>query len=242
MKFTFVLLIIVLLVGMISPVSAQDDNSSCDYQQIADDLGLLVDSLADADDPDAVLVEIETVISTAKVECTETYTDGGDFELSQSISLEDPDMGITVIVKYPDGWVAGNENGQIEFANSQYALDADEPEDGMVAGMSMGFTAEMAAMFSGAGEGTGPEELVSGFVGIFASEGGEFGNIETFEIDGKSAARVTGNTTVEGKTLNMVLVVIDEGDGFGMVIIATPDDIGQYKTLAKDIAGALEIE
>ena len=241
MKFTFVLLIIILLVGMVSPVVAQDDDSSCDYQQIADDLGLLVDSLADADDPDAVLVEIETVISTAKVECAETYTDGGDFELSQSISLEDPDMGITVTVKYPDGWVANNDQGQIEFANSQYALDADEPEDGMVAGMSMGFTAEMATLF-GAGEGAGPAAIVSVFVGIFAGEGGEFGDPETFEVDGKSAAMVGGSATADGVTLNMVLVVIDEGAGFGIIIIATPDDIDQYETLAKDIAGALEIE
>ena len=40
----------------------------------------------------------------------------------------------------------------------------------------------------------------------------------------------------------MVLVVIDEGDGFGIIAIATPDDIGQYKTLAKDMAGQLEFE
>ena len=170
--------------------------------------------------------------------------DDGDFNLSQSISLEDPEVGIKTTVKYPDGWVASSDDGQIQFANSQEAFDAvdnDAPEGGMVIGTVAGFPVEMAAMF-GAAEGAGPEDIIGTFAQIFSSEGGEFGDPETFEIDGKSAARITGNTTVEGETLNVVLVVVDEGDGFGIVIIMTVDDIDQYKTLAKDIAGTLEIE
>lgn len=166
---------------------------------------------------------------------------GDDFDLSQSISLEDPDLGITITVKYPDGWVANNDEGQIEFANSQDALDADEPGDGMVAGMAMALPAEMLSAL-GAEEGAGPEVVMDLFLEFFASEGGEFGDAETFEVDGKSAASVSGSATEDGETINMVVVVIDEGDGFGIIMVGSPDDIGQYETLAKDMAGELEIE
>lgn len=157
---------------------------------------------------------------------------GGD----KSIKLEDPSFG-TFTVKYPGDWVAGIEDGQIAFANSQGAFEADVAEPGM----AMSFPIDEVATL-GAEEGGGPESLIGVFLEFFASEGGEFGEIETLQINDRDAASVRGTTTIEGATLNLVLVVVDEGDGFGIIVITSSDDIGEYETIARDMAGKLELD
>jgi hypothetical protein len=68
MKFLHVLILVCLLMVSVGGVVAQDE-PTCDVAEIAASLAVLVDELAEADDPMAALLEIEEATIAARVDC-----------------------------------------------------------------------------------------------------------------------------------------------------------------------------
>jgi hypothetical protein len=162
---------------------------------------------------------------------------GGDgVELSQSITVED-DSG-TLTVKYPEGWVADNAGGAVQFANNQAVLGSyfDELEQGMANGNVTLLDLERWRLEVGAT----PEDAIAVITSGRGNEELEYSAVDTSKVNGRDAALVTFPFIENGKQINQLAILVDEGGVLIGVLLATPDDIDEYKDIARAIAGQLE--
>ena len=132
-------------------------------------------------------------------------TTGGDAnassatELTQTETVESPEMGGTLSVSYPEGWFVTGEAGSFIISSSEEALASSGPEDfdeipaGTVLIVINIIPTEMASAMGVQGDVTPAAiiEVFSGFMG--GDDMPEFGDVEELTIDGNAAARTTGS-------------------------------------------------
>lgn len=197
----------------------------------------------------SLLFVLSTILSVILVACGGSADGDGSgdgaesVDLSQSLSYED-EMGATVTISYPEGWVSSAENGSAAFATSEEVLDmatgADLPavESGQVVAIMLALPSEMVSFFVEEGEDVSPTAIANSFVGDMASDTATIGDVEEATLNGKSAAVVTGS---EDGT-DLVLVAIDLGDGnYAIIFGATAEgEAGEIRPTIEGMAGSIE--
>jgi len=159
-------------------------------------------------------------------------TTGGDANassapaLSQTETIESPEMGGSMSVSYPEGWFVSGEGGGFLISNSEEALASSGPEDfdeiptGTVVVTISIIPGEMAAAMGVQGDVT-PTAIIDVFSGFMGGEGmPEFGDVEELTIDGNAAARTTGSDD----KMTATLYAIDKGGSFAFGFGATRVD------------------
>ncbi len=83
----------VFVIGLIPMAVAQDEGAACDYAAVVEELAGMVEEIAEADDPDAALLDLEKAVVAARIEC------GGMVFTSEEEGLQ-PVIGP---VEFPEG-------------------------------------------------------------------------------------------------------------------------------------------
>lgn len=168
-----------------------------------------------------------TVMATIFAACGGDQAAGGDgggdnanassaVNLSQTETIEAAEMGGSIDVSYPEGWVVQGAAGSIIVANSEETIaiedptNADEiPAGSVLISMSV-IPGEMAGAMGLTGEVT-PSMIIETFSAFMAGEDmPEFGDIEELTIDGNPAARIIGSDD----TMSATMYAIDKGGNF----------------------------
>lgn len=174
---------------------------------------------------------LATILSIFLVACGAADESSDSVNLSQNLSYED-EMGATVSIDYPEGWVAADENGSASFASAEELLaqaqGADLPDVGAgeVVAISLALPSEMASFMVEDGEDVSAISLANSFVTNLVDGEGTVGDVEETTIGDQTAAVVQGTD----QDVDVVLVTIDLGDGnyalvFGATAAGEGDDI-----------------
>lgn len=149
-------------------------------------------------------------------------TTGGDANassvpaLSQTETVESPEIGGSISVSYPEGWFVNGAGGNFLISNSEEALASSGPEDfdeipaGTVVVTISVIPGEMASAMGVQGDVT-PAAIIGVFSGFMGGEGmPDFGDAEELTIDGNAAARSTGSDD----KMTATLYAIDKSGSF----------------------------
>lgn len=150
--------------------------------------------------------------------------DGGssDVDLSQSISADDPEFGMSLTVNYPEGWVGSTEAGVILLANSQEMMDlanaagSETPDigDGQVFVTVQPLPPEFIGFFLDEGEeATASSVLDAAFLGTLG-EDFEISEIEELTIGGNSAAAASATSEIEGDSGRIYALAVELDGGY----------------------------
>lgn len=160
----------------------------------------------------------------------------GDVELSQTFESE---TGATV--KYPEGWVAMEDGGQIVLANSQALMDKMQDSTDIEAKPEKGEAGVVLSVMPlaalGLEEGAELDTIFDMMVQGMTSEGMEAeGDAQSIKVGDSDAKRLDVKLTDEGGE-GMVVFYINDAGALVMAILATADDErGTYDDLALKIA------
>lgn len=160
----------------------------------------------------------------------------GEAALSQTFESE---TGATV--KYPEGWVAADDFGQIVLANSQALMDKMTDSASDDAQIEKGEVAVVLGVMPlaaiGFEEGTELDSVFDMMVQGMTSEGMEAeGDAQSIKVGDYDAKRLDVKLTEEGGE-GMVVFYINDAGALVMSILATADDErGTYDDLALKIA------
>ena len=69
MKKLIIFMVGLVVIGLIPVTIAQDEGAVCDYAAVAEELAEIVGGIAEADDPDAALLDLEKAVVAARIEC-----------------------------------------------------------------------------------------------------------------------------------------------------------------------------
>jgi NitT/TauT family transport system substrate-binding protein len=177
--------------------------------------------------------------------------DGGEFNLSQSLSTVDMTGG-TVTIAFPDGWVSDATDGNIMIASSQATLDkaAASALETVGAGeitIAVMTLPEFTFSSMGLDVDAAPAEVLNVFSTMIMASVAvvpELSEIEAFYTNDKSAALSTG-TIAESEAVvsGAMLGAVEVSGGVSIVIVITEaDEVADYVDLVKAMMGTIEYE
>jgi hypothetical protein len=150
--------------------------------------------------------------------------------LSQTLTATN---GVTV--KYPDGWVAVEENGDIQIVNSQEALDAADITAGQAGLMLM----DPAIMEYIATEGVEltPVGLLTAYAGSGEDGGMTMGDVTETTVGDKKAARLAIN---DDKSEGFIMVVqLDESSYIVAMGITAKGELSKFEKTLLDMVSSI---
>lgn len=176
---------------------------------------------------------------------------GGGSTLAQTITSSTFEGGM-LTVGYPEGWAAQEAGGSVTIASSQELLASADalqnaPEEGTVGQVIFLGTAETAGLEAfGLSADASLVDILNTFSQNFVNSGAaevEMGEAEEFDAGGKPAAIVTGTGSQDGQAADVVLAIVNEGDGFVLITFASAEgQIGDYNDEVRAIAGSINYE
>ncbi len=145
----------------------------------------------------------------------------------------------SIIFEYPSEWVVSDDNaiGVTFLATSTEIIEAGDPLSGgllMIVLTEQSFNEELIG-----GIGTTPSEIVQNTIDGFLLPVGEDGAIiKRMVVNENEAAR----TTFLSETAEGVVIAVDLGGHYGIVIAATaPNEFSDFETIILDVTSTLEI-
>lgn len=224
-------------VDLLSDTLEEMDNSpdlylhrACHYAGLEEFESAYMDMLAYITPADAMQLSDEPMSVTVTL------------ELPESTTVDVPELGGSIFVSYPEGWVTQDQSGAILLGTSEEALAIQDPTQideiptGTVIVNVTIIPAEMAG-FMGLAEDATPADVLDTFLSFVSGEGmPEFSDIEEMTIDDTLAARAVG----QDDTVALNLYVLDNGDAFVVGFGATRADEAeeQAETIQAIVASA----
>jgi hypothetical protein len=147
-----------------------------------------------------------------------------DTDLSQSF---DSSTGLSV--KYPDDWVASDEEGMLQLASSDEVFTADTVEEGQMG--ILFFDPTMVSMMGG-GEDASPADILGNFSGMMGDEG-EFGDVSETKFGDHDGARV--NVSDENTEGFMAAIQVTDDAITVVTVVTAKDDLDEHEATALDI-------
>ena len=159
--------------------------------------------------------------------------------------------GGTLTVRYPEGWVNTVEDGDndsepglfffpyLGLATNQTLLDS--PSSALPGLLQAGDVALIILAGTPQEEGITPEAMTTGLLADGAADAVSMSDVETFQIDGRSAAISYGTTLEEGQTVGAILCAVELGEVAAVMLFYVPEaEVDQTIALARDIAAQMQ--
>ena len=241
--------IALIMLFCISTVNAQDD-SDCDID-LSGAIALLEQATTESDQDNTedalrTITSAQLLLKDIVYRCI-VGDDGEDsgVNLSESVSVDDPDLGLSFTVNYPDGWFStadGLISNDEDLLAASEAGDDIEIRDGQIVLTFLPIPTEALSFFLGIEEGGSLTDAVNNLAAnIFTGENDSFdlSDPEEIEVNGNPAAITTGEATADGTTSQGTLMVIQTDDGYVAMIARHGGD--GFRDEIEAMAGAIEV-
>jgi hypothetical protein len=140
----------------------------------------------------------------------------------------------TITFNYPDGWIVNDVPGLVTIANSQAAIEAQNPAPGQF--QARLFTTPISAI-EGLGVAATPRDVLQFFADGLSTSGVTFNAPADLNIGTRAAARIEGSGT-DGQALVLALN-LDNGNYAFVSAISAPGEISRFEATLLAILNSL---
>lgn len=176
------------------------------------------------------LLLVVVLLSLVLVACGgsgDANSGGSAVTLSQTFSAEDSAIGF----KFPEGWIANSDFGQVTLASSQAAIDAAEPITGA---LIVNFLVAPTADIAGLAENATPTDVLNVFRSFMEGENAPtFGDVSEQKVGNMDAAQISGSDD----TTDAIVYVVKVADDAYIVIVGgtAKGEMGNYEVTLKAV-------